>query len=192
MNYSRKKSDTVIAKIFRDTVGTFVILFITALICCNTDYVAEADRSASEPATVELPYDVPLQASEAEETADDGFINPTTGVLTSAFGERWGRQHNGIDIGADTDTMIYAAADGIVTYAGEMSGYGNYIVIDHQNGYETAYAHCNAIFVSLNQHVKKGESIAHVGSTGNSTGPHLHFEIKSNGEYLDPLEFVVY
>ena len=196
MNYSRKKSDGVFIKLFSSLIKSVLVLSAAFLLCSNVDFATEdSDKGL---VTVEMPYDVHAvsTSSEAEqassENADDGFIKPTEGVLTSSFGERWGRKHNGIDIGADMNTEIYAANSGTVTYAGEMSGYGNYVVIDHGNGFETAYAHCNSISVSSGDTVAKGQVIAHIGSTGNSTGPHLHFEIKENGEFLNPLDYVIY
>lgn len=196
MNYSRKKSDGVFTKLFSSLIKSVLVLSAAFMLCSNVDFAAEdADKG---PVTVEIPYDVQVVSASPEteqaspETADDGFINPTEGVLTSSFGERWGRRHNGIDIGADMNTEIYAADSGTVTYAGEMSGYGNYVVIDHGNGFETAYAHCSSISVSAGDTVLKGQVIAHVGSTGNSTGPHLHFEVKENGEFLNPLDYVIY
>lgn len=120
------------------------------------------------------------------------FINPAAGVLTSGFGARWGRTHSGIDIGGDMNSDILAAADGVVTYADWMSGYGNYVMIDHHNGYQTAYGHCNSLLVSDGEQVTQGQLIAKMGSTGNSTGPHLHFEVKADNVFQDPLDYVMY
>lgn len=121
------------------------------------------------------------------------FGQPTlSGKLTSNFGSRWGRSHNGVDISIPNGSSVYASDGGVVTYSGWMSGYGNYIVIDHQNGYQTAYGHNSQNLVSVGQRVAKGEKIALSGSTGNSTGPHLHFEVKKNGVYQNPLSYVSY
>lgn len=120
------------------------------------------------------------------------FTEPTEGVLTSAFGSRWGREHNGIDIGGEDGAEILAADSGRVVYAGWMDGYGNYLIIEHENGFQTAYAHCSELVVSEGEYVAQGQKIACMGSTGNSTGPHLHFEVKKDGEYLDPLAYVLY
>lgn len=101
--------------------------------------------------------------------------------------------HNGLDI-ADSGVYgqsIIAADGGTVTFAGnDGGGYGNYVVIDHGNGYVTLYAHCSSLAVSSGQYVSQGDVIAYVGSTGNSTGPHLHFEIQVDGSPQNPLEFV--
>lgn len=123
---------------------------------------------------------------------DDEFLNPTLGVLTSNFGTRWGRLHSGIDIGADEGEAIRAAKSGRVIFSGTADGYGNYIKIDHGGGLETAYGHCSVLAVNVGDEVERGQTIAYVGSTGNSTGPHLHFEVKIDGEFKNPLDYVVY
>lgn len=191
MNYSRKKSDGFFTKLFGSLIKAAFILAAVFLFCGGVG--SSEKMSDAEPVTVEVPYDVYAKTEEEEATTfDDGFINPTVGVLTSNFGYRWERMHNGIDIGAQANTEIYAADDGVVTYAGQVSGYGNYVVINHENGFETAYAHCNSIATYEGAFVEKGDVIAYVGSTGNSTGPHLHFEIKENGEFKNPLDYVTY
>ena len=123
---------------------------------------------------------------------DDEFLNPTLGVLTSNFGTRWGRLHSGIDIGADEGEAICAAKSGRVIFSGTADGYGNYIKIDHGGGLETAYGHCSVLAANVGDEVEKGQTIAYVGSTGYSTGPHLHFEVKIDGEFKNPLDYVVY
>lgn len=124
--------------------------------------------------------------------ATGSFINPTTGTLSSSFGTRWSRQHKGIDISAPAGTAILATDGGTVIYAGWMSGYGNLVQIDHGNGYVTCYAHCSVLYVSVGQLVMQGETIAAVGSTGNSTGNHLHFEVRVGGAADNPLNYVNY
>ena len=123
---------------------------------------------------------------------DDEFLNPTLGVLTSNFGTRWGRLHSGIDIGADEGEAICAAKSGRVIFSGTADGYGNYIKIDHGGGLETAYGHCSVLAANVGDEIERGQTIAYVGSTGNSTGPHLHFEVKIDGEFKNPLDYVVY
>jgi murein DD-endopeptidase MepM/ murein hydrolase activator NlpD len=119
-----------------------------------------------------------------------GFVWPVSGTVVSGFGWRWGRMHEGIDIAASSGTPIWAAASGTVIHSGWLGGYGNLVVVDHGNGLATAYAHCSAIFVGLGQSVEQGETIALVGSTGNSSGPHLHFEVRVNGSAVDPLLYL--
>jgi murein DD-endopeptidase MepM/ murein hydrolase activator NlpD len=119
-----------------------------------------------------------------------GLIWPVNGPVTSPFGMRWGRMHEGIDIGVGYRTPIHAAAAGVVVWAGWLGGYGNLVVVDHGNGLATAYAHASAILVAVGQQVAQGETISLVGSTGNSSGPHLHFEVRVNGIAVDPLLYL--
>jgi murein DD-endopeptidase MepM/ murein hydrolase activator NlpD len=128
--------------------------------------------------------------SSGNGSSASGLIWPVNGVLTSGFGPRWGRIHEGIDIGAATGTPIRAAAAGRIIYAGYNSGgYGNLTIIDHGNGLSTAYAHQSAIYVGGGS-VSQGTVIGAVGSTGSSTGPHLHFEVRVNGSPVDPLGYL--
>ncbi|MEO1690959.1 MAG: M23 family metallopeptidase [Cyanobacteria bacterium J06631_6] len=120
--------------------------------------------------------------------AFDGYIWPAQGVLTSHYGWRWGRIHQGIDIAAPIGTPIVAAAAGEVIGVGWYGGYGNLIKLEHLDGSVTYYAHNRRNLVTHGQKVEQGEQIAEMGNTGNSTGPHLHFEIRlSNKEVIDPL-----
>ena len=122
------------------------------------------------------------------------FRCPTNGTLTSKFGYRYifGKTsfHGGIDLANRIGTNIYAADGGIVTYSGWMSGYGKLIIIDHQNGYKTYYGHCDKLLVGVGAKVHKGQHIAEMGNTGRSTGPHLHFEVRYNGERKNPLNYI--
>lgn len=119
------------------------------------------------------------------------FSMPASGQLSSRFGSRWGRTHKGIDVAANEGTPIYAADNGTVVYSKfNDGGYGYLIEIDHQNGYVTYYAHCSKLVVNEGDVVAKGDLIGYVGNTGRSTGAHLHFEVRKNGEPCDPLEFV--
>ena len=118
------------------------------------------------------------------------LIRPVSGTITSRFGQRWGRSHTGLDIGASTGTKIKAAAAGTVTKSGYASAYGYLIVISHGNGVETYYAHCSALYAKAGQKVSQGQVIAAVGSTGRSTGPHLHLEIRVNGVAQNPLNYL--
>jgi murein DD-endopeptidase MepM/ murein hydrolase activator NlpD len=119
-----------------------------------------------------------------------GFVWPVLGPVTSPFGWRWGRMHEGIDIAAAAGTPIRAAAAGTVIYAGWLGGYGNLVVIDHGGGVATAYGHQSGIAVGTGAPVAQGQVIGYVGSTGHSTGPHLHFEVRVNGVPQDPLGYL--
>lgn len=122
----------------------------------------------------------------------NGYIWPAKGILTSGFGWRWGRLHAGIDIAADVGTPVYAAAAGTVEFAGwNAGGYGNMIDIRHPDGSMTRYAHLNAIYVRKGQQLNQSVQIAAMGSTGYSTGPHLHFEVHPKGEgAVNPIAFL--
>jgi murein DD-endopeptidase MepM/ murein hydrolase activator NlpD len=115
---------------------------------------------------------------------------PVSGPVTSGFGIRWGRMHEGIDIAVPTGTPVHTAAAGRVLYAGWLGGYGNLVVIDHGGGISTAYGHNSSLVVSVGQDVTVGDVIAYSGSTGHSTGPHLHFEVRVNGVAVDPLGYL--
>ncbi|KAF0194884.1 MAG: peptidoglycan-binding lysin domain-containing protein [Bacillota bacterium] len=117
------------------------------------------------------------------------FLWPTTGVITSPYGMRWGAMHSGVDIGAPKGTAIKAADSGMVTFSGWNGGYGYMVKIDHGNGTSTLYAHSSKLLVSQSSVVEKGQVIALVGSTGNSYGAHLHFEVHLNGKQVNPLNY---
>ncbi len=117
------------------------------------------------------------------------FIWPMLGRITSEFGWRWGRLHEGIDIAAPSGTSVKAADSGTVTFAGWDGGYGYVVRIDHGGGIVTVYGHLSSFLVSPGDVVKKGEVIARSGNTGRSTGPHLHFEVRVNGKPQDPIRY---
>ena len=126
-----------------------------------------------------------------------GALNwPISGPITSPFGWRVhpitgaSRFHSGIDIGGDYGDTIHAAGAGIVSYAGWISGYGYAVIIDHGGGISTLYGHNQALLVSEGQSVSQGQAIAECGSTGNSTGPHCHFEVRVDGEPVDPMGYL--
>lgn len=133
-----------------------------------------------------------VRVGTKQSLATGKFINPTVGRFTSPFGPRWGRFHYGIDIANSVGTDIKAADGGIVTRAGSAGSYGNLIIIDHQNGTSTRYAHLSRIDVKVGQAVEQGQSIAKMGNTGRSTGSHLHFEVRVGGVAQNPLNYVKY
>jgi murein DD-endopeptidase MepM/ murein hydrolase activator NlpD len=115
------------------------------------------------------------------------FLRPVHAAMGDRFGWRWGRMHTGIDFPAPLGTRIGAAGRGVVKFAGWNSGgYGNLVVVSHRLGFETWYAHQSRIAVRAGQAVTGGSLIGYVGSTGHSTGPHLHFEVRLNGTPIDP------
>lgn len=124
-------------------------------------------------------------------------ILPSVGWITSYFGHRVSpyagkvKMHEGLDVGAPTGTPIVAPADGMITFAGHKAGFGNFVQIDHGYGIETIYAHAYKVIAKNGQKVRRGDLIAKVGSTGYSTGPHLHYEVRVNGIAVDPLYFVL-
>jgi hypothetical protein len=116
---------------------------------------------------------------------------PSSNRITSGFKMRWGRKHEGVDIGGRIGAHIVAAADGVVVYSGdEIGGYGNITVIAHKNGYFSVYAHAKKNFTTQGQRVYRGQVIAQIGMTGRSYGPHLHFEVRKNGQAIDPTDFL--
>lgn len=119
-----------------------------------------------------------------------GFVWPANGVVSSPFGPRWGRMHEGLDIAAPEGRPIRAAKAGVVITAEAQSGYGNLVVIDHGNGETTRYGHMSAFGVSKGATVAIGQQIGLVGNTGRSTGPHLHFEIRIGGAAMDPRPYL--
>jgi len=148
-----------------------------------------AMQAASAAIAAQIRAHQSSSGSSGNGTSSSGLIWPVNGPITSGFGWRWGRMHEGIDIGVPCGTPIHAAASGTVIYSGWMDGYGNFVVIDHGNGLATAYGHQSAIYVSGGS-VSQGQSIGAVGSTGNSTGCHLHFEVRVNGTPVDPLGYL--
>lgn len=119
------------------------------------------------------------------------FVMPTKGLFTSGFGYRWGALHAGIDLAAPIGTPIYAASDGVVIDAGPTAGYGAWVKLRHSDGTVTLYGHCNTWDVQIGQRVFAGDQIATVGNRGNSTGPHLHFEVLLGGtNRTDPVPWL--
>lgn len=154
--------------------------------------VAEEDLTGLEQASAELASrlqsSTPLGPPPAPSAS--GFIWPVNGPVTSGYGLRWGRLHAGVDIAAGFGTPIRAAGGGTVSYAGWLGGYGYLVVVEHGGGVATAYAHQQRIYASVGQTLAQGEVLGEVGSTGNSTGPHVHFEVRVNGTAVDPFGYL--
>jgi murein DD-endopeptidase MepM/ murein hydrolase activator NlpD len=131
----------------------------------------------------------PVYSTSDSTPSAAGLVWPVNGPVVSPFGWRWGRMHEGIDIGVGYGTPIVAAASGTVIYAGWMGGYGNLIIIDHGGGVATAYGHQSSFAVGGGP-VAQGQVIGYVGCTGHCFGPHLHFEVRINGSPVDPLGYL--
>ena len=144
-----------------------------------------APGTGDQVCTAEPPGQLPV--------ADGAWVKPTAGPVTSGFGMRWGAMHNGLDFGAPCGTPVYAAAAGTVVLVAKnnvspATGYGTLVGIDHGGGLVTRYAHAanQDVLVQVGQVVKAGEQVTRVGTYGNSTGCHLHFEVQQGGRFVDP------
>ncbi|MBA3735950.1 MAG: peptidoglycan DD-metalloendopeptidase family protein [Actinobacteria bacterium] len=152
-------------------------------------FIAEADALAAQDSQVRGQLAAAQSASDTTPSAS-GLIWPVSGPVTSPYGYRWGRLHAGIDIGVPNGTPIHAAAAGTVVLASWNGGYGNYTCIDHGGGLATCYAHQSAFATSVGATVSQGQVIGYVGNTGHSFGAHLHFEVRINGNPVDPLGYL--
>jgi murein DD-endopeptidase MepM/ murein hydrolase activator NlpD len=146
------------------------------------------------PPPAAAPGNAPVAQPASGTRATGSFIWPATGALTTYFGDNpayYGPGgHNGLDIANSLGTPLLAADGGVVIFAGWQGGLGNAIAIDHENGFVTWYGHANSLAVGAGQRVAQGQVVAYMGSTGNSTGPHVHFIIVRNGVYVDPLAYL--
>lgn len=160
----------------------------------GAEVVAARSNVAATVHAEELAKGVAYAAERAEREARlqrPLFVMPTRGIFTSGFGYRWGALHAGIDLAAPIGTPIYAASDGVVVDTGPTAGYGAWVKIRHSDGTVTLYGHVNSWDVSIGQRVFAGDQIATVGNRGNSTGPHLHFEVLLGGtNRTDPVPWL--
>jgi murein DD-endopeptidase MepM/ murein hydrolase activator NlpD len=159
--------------------------------------LGENPAATAETAPAEAaPAGAPEVQTFPAPTGSGTLTLPVAGPVTSPFGPRTSPTtgakefHEGIDIGAAQGTPIRAAASGTVTFAGQMSGYGNIVIVQHAGGLQTRYAHQSAMSVTAGQTVAAGEVIGAVGATGEATGPHLHFEVRVNGVAVDPAPYL--
>lgn len=152
--------------------------------------IAAAEAAARQAAANQARGGSNAAANVERPASAAGLIWPTTGPVTSGYGMRWGAMHQGIDIAPPYGTGVYAANAGIVIFAGAQGGYGNLILVDHGGGFVTAYAHLSSFAASSGQAVNRGALIGYVGSTGDSTGPHLHFETRVGGAAQNPMNFL--
>ncbi|MCE5285927.1 MAG: peptidoglycan DD-metalloendopeptidase family protein [Pelosinus sp.] len=169
---------------------------IAQMYTVQVDAIMHANNKDSEFLAIGEKLFVPggkrAKRSEAEVSrAKTGrMVWPTIGEISSPFGYRWGRIHTGIDIANDYGTSVRSALAGHVSYVGWVSGYGNTVMIEHGKGYVTLYGHLSQYSTFEGQYVQAGQTIAYMGSTGNSTGPHLHFEVRVNDQPINPLSIL--
>lgn len=146
-----------------------------------------------EKPKVTTPKKESSSSASASVSSSARFMHPLNGAgsISSTYGSRWGTFHYGLDFAASAGTPIYASTSGKVIYSGyNNGGYGKLIILDHGNGYQTYYAHCSSLYVNVGDYVTQGQNIAGVGSTGNSTGNHLHFEIRIGGTPVNPYGYI--
>ncbi|WP_300382030.1 M23 family metallopeptidase, partial [Clostridium sp.] len=128
--------------------------------------------------------------------SQESFLRPGYGVVTDPYGPRTNPVtgaagfHTGVDLGDPYGANVSASKSGEVVYSGWIDGYGNTVIIDHGSGFQTLYGHNSSLLVSVGQKVSRGETISLVGSTGMSTGPHIHWEIRINGQHVNPLNYL--
>lgn len=188
-----KSSDLYVGKTSIKQSGSRGVVAVSA----KATYIdgEEVDREVINKEVISKPVDKVLLVGTKPKpsTAATGNMRwPTSGgYVSSPFGYRWGRLHPAIDIATSYGNPIYAADGGKVVSAGwNNTGYGNLVIIDHGNGLKTWYAHCSKILVSVGDRISKGETIARIGSTGNSTGNHVHFAVQKNGSFVNPRSYV--
>lgn len=182
-----------------------ILLFISANICFATEekyqksifeVLDDSDLKTSDQLTELKNFLLAAQQQQQQKQLVPDF-SPVRGRLTSVFGRRvhpfTGKPHMhfGLDLAAPLGNSIFATADGVVTTAGYTPGYGFLVAIQHSNKISTLYAHAQKVYVKKGQRIKKGDLIAAVGSSGHSTGPHVHYEIVIDGKKVDPRKYIV-
>lgn len=174
------------------TEGVEGILEVTESVKTSNKEVIEVIRIDEQKLSEPINAIVSVGTKPIPDVGSVGFlIHPSWYRITSYFGPRWGSHHNGIDFGVPYGTAIYAADGGTVTKAGWNGGYGILVEITHINGMVTRYAHNSSTAVSVGQEVGQGQLISYSGNTGNSTGPHMHFEVLVDGVFVNPFDYFV-
>lgn len=196
-----KEAEELVSEIKNNEIDENINLSIVEKYTNNSDEVKTNDLEVAK-VNIENKVSKTIKEIEEQEAEKNAIaeINgiklatiPVTGTISSRYGvsSRIRKSnHTGLDIAATTGTPIKVMADGVVTNASYSGSYGNLVKVDHGNGVETWYAHTSKMYVKKGQEVKAGDEIATVGSTGNSTGPHLHLEIRLNGEHINPQKYV--
>ena len=174
-----------------------VVLMLNFYFSYPTYAIAQVQPKLSRTAEASLAPAQNTKSITLEKLATTPSIWPVNGSVTSSFGWRISptgsskEQHAGIDIAINAGTPVVATADGRVVQSGPFGGYGNLVQIDHGNGISTLYGHNSQIAVNIGQSVKKGQVVSYAGSTGNSTGPHVHYEVRENDTSIDPWKYLV-
>ncbi len=196
---SIQEAEETVAKIKEENTAKMdkVSIRVNEIYTQDINNIEKSIQIASNIETAEIEV---LEAVNNQEKIKSSTLNgvyfgvkPVSGTITSRYGANESirdHTHKGMDIAAPYGTTIVAAADGKVTYSGTMGGYGNLIIITHENGIQTYYGHCSKLIAKVGEEVKAGEEIAKVGSTGFSTGNHLHFEIRKNGSQVNPQKYL--
>lgn len=152
------------------------------------------DNNIEDPSKLKIDQKLILRGAKPEfsyqDRLDQKFMYPINTRITSYYGKRWGRMHEGIDFAAPMGSPIRAVSSGRVVYSGWATGYGYVVIVEHQRGLRTLYAHNSKLLVRVGEAVGRGEVISRSGNTGNSTGPHLHFEVQVNGRPENPLNYI--
>lgn len=196
-----KEAEELVSEIKSNGIDENINLSIVEKYTNNSDEVKTNDLEVAkldiENKVSETIKEIEEQEAEKNAIADINGIKLATIPVTGTISSRYGvssrirkSNHTGLDIAATTGTPIKVMANGVVTNASYSGSYGKLIKVDHGNGVETWYAHTSKMYVKKGQEVKAGDIIAEVGSTGNSTGPHLHLEIRLNGEHINPQKYV--
>ncbi len=196
-----KEAEELVSEIKNDGINENINLSIVEKYTSNSEEIKTNDLEVAkrniENKVSETIKEIEKQEEEENAIADINGIKLATLPVTGTISSRYGvssrirkSNHTGLDIAATTGTPIKVMADGVVTNASYSGSYGNLVKVDHGNGVETWYAHTSKMYVKKGQEVKAGDEIAAVGSTGNSTGPHLHLEIRLNGEHINPQKYV--
>ena len=196
-----KEAEELVSEIKNDGINENINLSIVEKYTSNSEEIKTNDLEVAkrniENKVSETIKEIEKQEEEENAIADINGIKLATLPVTGTISSRYGvssrirkSNHTGLDIAATTGTPIKVMADGVVTNASYSGSYGNLVKVDHGNGVETWYAHTSKMYVKKGQEVKAGDIIAEVGSTGNSTGPHLHLEIRLNGEHINPQKYV--
>lgn len=168
----------------------FLVLLIFTLPQCSSFKAVFNGKPSSKVSKGKKKPRKKRRNQPAPKNAKNYFVWPLQAPLSSLYGPRKGRFHDGVDIDGEMGDPVQAAASGEVVYSGKLGGYGKLIIIKHSNGFFTAYAHNKKNMVKKGKWIKKGQHIARVGSTGRSTGSHLHFEIRDKNGTYDPLDFL--